>query len=106
MPYFFPPIPPGFLILFAGVIVLAVVGGQVVRTVLRELLPLLRTLVQERQANAASSSSAELPAQLRSLESRFSRLEIEHQELKEANEFLQKLLTDRGEAPTASMLSK
>lgn len=106
MPYFFPPVAPGFLLLFAGFVVLTVVGGQVVRTVLKELLPLLRSLVQERQTSASSSSSSELMAQLRVMESRLSRLEGEHRELKEASEFLQKLLDARVEAPDMPVLPK
>ena len=86
---------PEFAILFAAVIVLGVVGGQVMQMVLKELLPLLRTLVQERQARVGGTSSQELLGDLKAISARMKRIEEDHERLTEANAFLQRLLDDR-----------
>lgn len=86
---------PGFAILFAAVIVLGVVGGQVMQTVLKELLPLLRTLVQERQARVSAAPSQDLLAELQAIRVRLTQIEEDHERLSEANAFLQRLLDDR-----------
>jgi hypothetical protein len=91
---------PGFAILFAAVIVLGVVGGQVMQTVLKELLPLLRTLVEERHSRANASPSSQLSTDLQALEARLSRIEEDHQKLTEATVFLQRLLDERPEHPS------
>ena len=90
---------PGFAILFAAVIVLGVVGGQVMQTVLKELLPLLRTLVQERQARVGAAPSQDLLTELQAIRVRITQIEEDHERLSEANAFLQRLLDDRLQSP-------
>lgn len=82
-------------VLFAAVIVLGVVGGQLMQMVLKELLPLLRTMAQGRQLLSAKADLAQLPELFASLERRLAQVEANQRELKEESEFLQKLLNDR-----------
>lgn len=79
-------------VLFAAVIVLGVVGGTVLQTVLKELLPLLRTLVEERKAGIGAGG--EIHERLVALERQVAAMEARHGELKTETEFLQNLLAE------------
>ena len=91
---------PGFAILFAAVIVLGVVGGQVMQTVMKELLPLLRTLIQERQSRLSAPPTQELLDELQSISVRMNQIEEDHERLSESNMFLQRLVDERLQPPS------
>lgn len=79
---------------FATVIVIGVVGGSVVMFLVKELVPILRTLAEQRRAPAGDDVQR-LGAELRSVEARLSSLETEHRRVAEQAEFAQRLLQDR-----------
>ncbi len=83
-------------VLLAVVIVFGVIGGTVLQMVLKELLPLLRSMAEERRRGdvAPGTDTAE---RLAALEQRLALLEADQRELEEQGEFLQKLLSERQE---------
>lgn len=89
-------------IFLAAVIGLGLVGAHVLQMVLKELVPLLRTMAQERQAIAAKTDLAKLPELVGSLEQRLVRVEANQRKLRDESQFLQKLLNDRPDEPAST----
>lgn len=81
-------------VLITALIVFGVVSGSVIRMISREVIPLLRTLVQERRQDVAGPVDA---ARLASLEQRVAELEATHHRLWAENEFLHRLVEARPE---------
>lgn len=82
---------------FAAVIVIGVVGGSLGMMVLKELLPLLRTIAEQRgQSQSVGTERAEALAQI---EARLDRLEANDRALLESNEFMRRLLEERRPTP-------
>jgi hypothetical protein len=82
---------------FAAVIVIGVVGGSLGMMVLKELLPLLRTIAEQRgQPQPLGAQRADDLAQI---EARLDRLEANDRALLESNEFMRRLLEERRPTP-------
>ncbi|HSJ24714.1 MAG TPA: hypothetical protein VK929_08615 [Longimicrobiales bacterium] len=84
---------------FAAVIVIGVVGGQLAHMVLKELLPLLRTIAEQRQHAVPAQEATRIAEALASLDRRLERLEAGHERLDEDRRFVQQLLAGRDQAP-------
>lgn len=89
--------PAWIPVVITALIVLGVVGGSVMQMVLKEVLPLLRTMAQERQAVGGRSGTSPSHEALESIEKRLARVEAGQRKLEEESEFLQKLLAERTE---------
>lgn len=86
-------------VVFAAVVVLGAVGGQLAYTVLKKLLPLLETMVRERQQGITPSQVAELREEVADLRAEIARLEADDRRidsLEEQVSFLQSLLEEGG----------
>jgi hypothetical protein len=83
-------------VLFAAVIVVGVVGGSLAQMVLKELLPLLRNLAEQR-AVAGGAGADPLAAEVEALRERLAHLEGSHQRLSEESRFLTRLLAERAD---------
>jgi len=82
-------------VFLAAIIVIGVVGGSVIKMVLKELMPLLRRIAEERTQGALSDpGQRELIA---TLERRVRELESSQRQLNEETRFLQRLVEERGE---------
>jgi hypothetical protein len=77
------------------VIIIGVVGGQLAQMVLKELLPLLRSIAEQRQQSVAPADSARIADALVALERRLERLEVAHDRLEEERRFTYELLAAR-----------
>jgi hypothetical protein len=81
-------------VFLAAIIVIGVVGGSVIKMVLKELMPLLRRIAEERTQGAlADPGQREL---LAGIDRRLRELESGQRQLREEAEFLQRLVEDRG----------
>jgi len=76
---------------FAAVIVIGVVGGSVATMVLKELLPLLRTIAEQRQQPLRPSDAERIIEAISSLDRRMDRLEVAQQRLEEDRRFREQL---------------
>jgi hypothetical protein len=82
-------------VFLAAIIVIGVVGGSVIKMVLKELMPLLRRIAEERTHGALSDpGQRELIA---TLERRVRELESSQRQLNEETRFLQRLVEERSE---------
>jgi hypothetical protein len=77
------------------VIIIGVVGGQLAQMVLKELLPLLRTIAEQRQQGVAPADMTRLADTLAALDRRLERLEGAHDRLEEERRFTYELLAGR-----------
>jgi hypothetical protein len=76
---------------FAAVIILGAVGGSLAQMVLKELLPLLRTIAEQR-SQVRPPDVVRVPP---GLEARIEQIEADQQSLREENAFLRNLLMQR-----------
>lgn len=83
---------------FAAVIVIGVVGGTLAQMVLKELLPLLRTIAEQRQQPLQPSDAERIIEALSSLDRRMDRLEVAQQRLEEDRRFMAQLHGGAAEA--------
>lgn len=78
---------------FAMVIVIGVVGGSLAQMVLKEMLPLLRELGEQRRQQAVSAPDIQRVTELlESLDTRLQRIEADHRRLQQDREFSRQLL--------------
>lgn len=87
-------------VIFTAIIVFGVVGGQLAHTVLKRLLPLLETLVQEKQKGLSRADTSDLKAEISALKNQVARLEASEQRLEGVEEqvsFLQSLIEERSD---------
>lgn len=92
-------------VIFAAIIVLGVIGGQLIHMLFNRALPLLETLVQQKQKGLSGGDLSELRAEIASLETRIARLEGGDRRLEGLEEqvsFLQSLLEGRSEGEPAA----
>lgn len=77
---------------FAAIIVVGVVGGQLAQMVLKELLPLLRTMTEQRRQAVSPVDAAQIAETLAAVERRLERLEAGQARIEEDREFTRRLL--------------
>jgi hypothetical protein len=85
-------------VITVAIIVIGVVGGRIAHTLIKRVIPLLETLVKERQKGLSSSDAAALKEEIASLRTELGELRAGHQRLdgvEERVEFLQSLLEKR-----------
>lgn len=81
-------------VLLAAVIVIGVVGGSLAQMVLKELLPLLRTLSEQRNISA-SADVVQLAADLEAVQAQVAELKSAQNSLAEETRFLTRLLVEK-----------
>jgi hypothetical protein len=79
---------------FAAVVVIGVVGGTIAQMVLKELLPLLRSIAEQRQQPLPPADPT-LVDTLARLERRLDRLEATCDRLEEDRQFMRQLLAGK-----------
>jgi len=79
-------------VLLAAIIVFGIMGTKLGTMIVRELVPLLRTLAERPGAVASSPEMERLPAVLESLDRRLEALEARQRRLEEDREFMVRLL--------------
>jgi hypothetical protein len=77
---------------FATVIIVGAVGGQLVQMTLKELLPLVRAIAEQKQRQAAAPTDSAVLERLTGIEERMERLERGVQQLNEDKVFMRQLL--------------
>lgn len=77
---------------FAAVIVIGAVGGQLIQMTLKELLPLLRTIAEQKQRQMAAPAEGEVLRRLAALEEKLEQVEGGVARLEEDREFQRRLL--------------
>jgi hypothetical protein len=85
-------------VLLVAIIVVGAVGGSLGRMVLKELLPLLRSIAESRQPIPAADLER-LAADMAELKKRLTSMEHDQQQLREEAEFVQRLLATRSPEP-------
>lgn len=76
---------------FAMVIVLGAVGGHLAQMVLKELLPLLRTIAEQKRAELPAAELKRVIDALAAVDQRLERLEKAHHRLEEDRAFERQL---------------
>ncbi len=95
-------------VITTAIIVLGVVGGRITHTLVKKIIPLLETLVKERQKSISPADAAALRQRIEDLECRIGDLQgHDHRlgEMEERVQFLQSLLEGRngsGRIPTSA----
>jgi hypothetical protein len=77
---------------FAAVIIAGAVGGQLIQMTLKELLPLVRAIAEQKQRQAAAGTDTVVLERLAGIEERMERLERGVHQLNEDRVFMRQLL--------------